>query len=925
MSPISSNISKILNLPESQDYDFLRKKGIEYIQQFSGKIWTDYNIHDPGVTILEILCYAITDLGFRASYPIEDILAAKPGEDDISGKSFFTAEKILPTAPLTINDYRKLLIDIKGVANAWLDKAETNEITLFADLKDSELRNYSTVYNDVAERTVTLNGLYDVFIELETPYIDKKDEVLSNVKLKLNKNRNLCEDFINITALDFEKIAINADIEVILNVDVESILAEIFYRVDRFISHPIRFYSLKEMLDKNTPVSSIYEGPCLDHGFIDDNDLEKSTRKFGDDNIIYTSDIINVIMDIPEVIAVENLWVSNYINNRLVSCDNHKIKLSNNHARKFYKEKSNLTCSNGSNYYRINNDLIDIIYNELKASSLDARELVEKRNEESEIEIPHGQYRNLADYKSIQENFPLSYHVGYEGVSADQPELLKAQVKQLKAFLLFFDQLLANYLSQLENVKRLYSFDPQTETFFINQNLDKIPFVSDLIADQVTYLKELKRITDDKTNFETRRNKFLDHLLSRFSEDFTEYSLLMYRLKANNGYAQHLIEAKSGFLSEYDAISTNRNRAFNYLLCGNTSSEMLETWNTENVSGFERKICRSLGMIDFTRRSLSNGGNSSFSYSGSYGSQDGIGADLLNVLSFNEGIHVVENILLRPKHYCDAFLPICLHNPNIIKLDPCCKSDKTDRFELYKDHSGKWRFRLKNGCDQIILKSQQGFETREVCLNEINRIKNFGKVDAAYSYHVSHKGRFYFNIVTDENEVLCTGNFYKEEDERDKIKASLIELFNRTGGCHEQDYSEIDPASFDPYSFSITVVLPSWTGRCQSNNFRNYVEQLLSKEAPSYVQLNIYWLDYDQMVKFEESYKNWLKSINQPENEGKCQIKNKFIEVLKQLRNVYPVNINSDEHNLIYPTTVLFDENDNESYPSVNDSTLDAL
>ena len=55
------------------DFDFLRKTGIDYIQALSSKLWTDYNSHDPGITILEILCYALTDLGQRINLPLEDL------------------------------------------------------------------------------------------------------------------------------------------------------------------------------------------------------------------------------------------------------------------------------------------------------------------------------------------------------------------------------------------------------------------------------------------------------------------------------------------------------------------------------------------------------------------------------------------------------------------------------------------------------------------------------------------------------------------------------------------------------------------------------------------------------------------------------------------------------------------------------------
>ena len=62
----------------SMDFNFLKEEGIRRIQELSGKIWTDYNVHDPGVMLLEVLCYALTDLGYRTSFDIKDLLASNP-------------------------------------------------------------------------------------------------------------------------------------------------------------------------------------------------------------------------------------------------------------------------------------------------------------------------------------------------------------------------------------------------------------------------------------------------------------------------------------------------------------------------------------------------------------------------------------------------------------------------------------------------------------------------------------------------------------------------------------------------------------------------------------------------------------------------------------------------------------------------------
>ena len=59
---------------KSQRFDELLSDGINFIQKFSGEKWTDYNYHDPGITLLEQICYAITDLGYKSNFPIEDLL-----------------------------------------------------------------------------------------------------------------------------------------------------------------------------------------------------------------------------------------------------------------------------------------------------------------------------------------------------------------------------------------------------------------------------------------------------------------------------------------------------------------------------------------------------------------------------------------------------------------------------------------------------------------------------------------------------------------------------------------------------------------------------------------------------------------------------------------------------------------------------------
>jgi len=168
-----TTISKEKSQNPVMDYELLRKEAIAYIQRLSGKIWTDYNAHDPGMTILEVLCYAITDLGYRSNLPISDLLADATGS---LKDQFFKASEVLPSKALTINDYRKLLMDVEvvedldgeklyaGIKNAWIEIRPTNEIPVFPDRKEKKLA-YQPFPK--SEKALQMGILYDVLLEFD--------------------------------------------------------------------------------------------------------------------------------------------------------------------------------------------------------------------------------------------------------------------------------------------------------------------------------------------------------------------------------------------------------------------------------------------------------------------------------------------------------------------------------------------------------------------------------------------------------------------------------------------------------------------------------------------------------------------------------------------------------------------------------------
>ncbi|MGB1216318.1 MAG: hypothetical protein ACPG5P_00495, partial [Saprospiraceae bacterium] len=241
-------IEKKEPLKEVEDLYFLKKKGLESIQQLSGDIWTDYNEHDPGVTILEYLCYALTELGFKSNFKDEDYLFLNQKKDDI----LFSLDKILSNGPITPLDFRKIIIDqIRGIKNVWV----------LPRYKDNTGADF--------------NGLFDIFLQL---YPDEDElKTKEEVSELFIENRNLSEDLNEVLILQSKEVTFHAEIVVSPDFIVENVLADILNRVSEFISPTISLFSYDEMIEKGYTKNEIFNGPKTNNGFLDTKQLEESS------------------------------------------------------------------------------------------------------------------------------------------------------------------------------------------------------------------------------------------------------------------------------------------------------------------------------------------------------------------------------------------------------------------------------------------------------------------------------------------------------------------------------------------------------------------------------------------------------------------------------------------------------------------------
>ncbi len=587
--------------PEHPGMNFalLRQEGIKHIERLAGKLWTDYNTHDPGITILEQLCYAITDLSYRLDFEMKDLLASSPGENR---KQFYTAREILTVNPLTINDYRKLLIDIDGVKNAWLEPIQNSQPPIYYNL----IRHTLTFTEDVNTQPVNLNGLYRVKIEKEKD-IDEAS-LIEKVKTKLQQHRSLCEDFSQVEILEIEEITIKADIEVEEGFDGNELMAKLYWSIDNFISPRLQFFTLKELLNRGKTPEAIFDGVPLEHGFIDDEQLNSFIKK----KELYTSDLIRIILDIEGIKTVKTLTISS---NRSSQSEEWVLPLDPNFTPQLKDiipliNDQNIIFYKGQIPGNINSSKVQ---SHLKFLQQEHTKTLSTTPTE-DIPISVGQYRELYDYESIQNDFPATYGIGELGLPASASPTRKAQAKQLQAYLMFFDQLLANYFAQLEHAKDLFSFQTKNKTTYFSQDISHLPGASEILK------LDTNSQVDEWNEIDWRRKShFLDYLMAQYCEKFTDYSLLLYE----SILEEQLIDNKINFLQNYPQISAGRGKAFNY-------TDLSQSWDTDNVSGLKQRICSLLGIL-YHRKTLA----------------------LSNESDEIEGFHIVEHILLRPRNSND--------------------------------------------------------------------------------------------------------------------------------------------------------------------------------------------------------------------------------------------------------------------------------
>ncbi len=769
-------------------------------------------------------------------------------------------------------------------------------------------------------------GIYAVTLLLDSSRSGEEKDIIDEALQRLHAARNLGEDFSpNILIAEKIKMGIDLKLDIDPEFDLEEVMSAVYNSITQYLAPNIPFYSLEEMMNrfavfeidnevladlqdslvpdeipeelseltgkifvgendfkkaidgiiasdaseeyygdifilskKHYDSDPVFRGPILEHGFIDDTELLAAKPR----QTVFKSDLYTLISAIEGVREIEML--------EIFKCDE-PDKRRGNWCLAFdcrCLPELEMSCSTFRIMY--NGRTIEVDKEKLQ-DFMDAHpEKDSKQNRKGllDLKIPAGRPQpELAEYTSIQEDLPRTYKVGSTGISTRETILRQAQAKQLKAYILFYDQLLANYLVQLANVKNLLSVNAgEPESF---QPLYDVPGISDLLLDYAlgedweafkadkenAYIKVLKLLAEgNETDKKIFRSKVLDYLLARFGEHYDDATEQLFRIEkpvdqlSVGDYVENLdkiILGKQNLLRNIPSLGRERASSFNY-----HSDQLTQQtyWNTLNNEGVKRRVCALLGIENATRHTITC-----------------------------EPTFVVEVGAVR---------------------NPGTNNTTRNKFEFY----------IKSDAqnNQRLLVSTNKFTSIETAEKASLDFLEMAVEKSGYGIAEDRLLGFWANIPEAER-TTDNAMMLEPKENPDNLEQRLKNLVNMASGNCEDDsfhiiehlllrprndaYTEIlrpmiccpeNLELMDPYSFWVTVVLPEWTSRFNKKNpqRKEAFKQLIGREMPANLSIRFCVLSRESMFRFEKSYNNWLKILCSVDQEGLAAATDELVQMM---------------------------------------------
>jgi len=844
MNSSTQTIERRKSKDDENSFDSLRVEALKLSQMISGEIWTDYNVHDPGVTLLEQLIFGITELVYRTDLAVEDYLVNDNNQIDLDEQSLHSPVDSFPCRATTIIDYRKVFLDaIDDIDNVWL----------------------STKYG---QNNKAYHGLYQISVKIKQGLDEKQSrEVKSKLRNTYYSHRNLGEDIDQISIVKNIDYELCGTIEIAGSRTPTSILAEIYFECAKKVSACVDVINYGEMGDKAVPLDQLFSGPLTCNGFFREVDFVENQNEF------FVSTLFSIVNAIKGVNYIQELYLlktdpatgdqQSFFDVIKTSEDNEAFDL----LLPTNMPEINIGLTKNGRVIPISIDEVSVKFEELRfkyeASQSTPQDL------SALYEIPTGTSRPLDNYFSIQNHFPNSYGINAYGIPSSASDSEKARAKQLSSYLVIFEQLLANFSANISSIKTYFSTKNDNKSSYAFKLLNKKQIYNlDAIYPKDPF-ESLKRVLQKFDNYYDRKNRFLDYLLALHGQSFTQRSLRRF----NFYYDSHEIEEttvnnKIHYLK--NIIEVDRDRASAPILTG-------DTWSVRARSGVQFRISLLLGFEQHTARSLTmatlkqglkvtlhslyehlKAGSHELKYLDVEEIDNGGDTNFESITNGDNKSSVID-----PQKFISEIIPLRnnLLSDELLRSGILLNRYKTGSLTENKDYQliceiNEKQYWYLGTFKNRELAAKAGRNLRQLLLLLNRQSEGLHVIEHILLRPNTHSDNANLSAsnLTDQHITASKGNAPHSETNRSKENKPKEE--EKVEEKVEEDF----------YSLRISVVFPSWTARCHNNEFKKLAEETVQLNMPAHLYADVIWLDFQEMYEFEDLYESWmtLKSEDAP-------------------------------------------------------------
>lgn len=520
--------------PEVKDaieFSALWQQVSEIITTLSGDVWSDTGDHDPGITMLQSATWNCSDLSYRTSLPLNDLLTAKDQETLFPIE--FGPDNVLTCNTVTAEDYRRALLDLHS-RDISLDTLSQD--FLFSDvclIKEPEESRFHWWYNEDereysfkeptdAENVIKLTLRGNVWLSvIPTRYTQSlSSENIDKVKVYLDNfladHRALGEQVSRITWLEAVSFIPKMTIELSENIsDVNQVAAEIYQVLETFLRPTAVHYTTEQKRALGEQNEAIFEGPRLQYGWLHMEPSLISPEGY----LINLSPLITQLLAIPGVDSLNSLSIdtdTKYITP--VKGEDWSWQVTGGYFPLLWGETPlSLLASVGGPLTLVAKGGIRVeLDSQIMASYLTVPDVVQI----VPMELPAGRVRDLNSYTPVGQRLPECYFL-------QQPNsVIDESTRALHQFLLLADQLLVDGNAELALLPELLAFKQRgnfirgTQWPYINTSVQQdihLPY-AEILRDFQQQNASIFLDEDGKSNWGNffRELDFIEYLLGYF-------------------------------------------------------------------------------------------------------------------------------------------------------------------------------------------------------------------------------------------------------------------------------------------------------------------------------------------------------------------------------------------------------------------------